>query len=317
MNTPFGQEMASTLSVFFNTDKTYVTVVEPSDKALELKFINATDSPVDLENFDGVQTKRAIKELREILSMTEGMADKLSITIPPESIVVSQFPGSANMDEKTLRQLISLEIRNAYPQFNPEQFSSNLVPIQSIDNTQQMLLATILPREIIKSCFKVFDGYSLEVDSIEISQLNAHSAYLYNYPEKASQNAIFVSVGDQFMDVSILKGGKPAYYNLVNIFDTSKIGESFEEEYNNLIGNIVDSINCAYFFGLGLTKDIYLQLWETAMLLGIEVSRLNAFRMIESNLNNRTREYCSRTQHIYPPCIGASFPAYHQTIKLY
>jgi len=305
------------LSVYFNTDKTYLTVIQPGAKGIEMTYVNSTEHQIDLENMDSLITQRGLDELQGLLDEVDGMADKLTVTIPPESVVVTQIPGDAKMKEDQLRKLIGLEIRHAYPQFNPEQFSSNIIPLANTSKNQNMMLAVIMPREIVKSCLTAFEKSNFDVENIEISQLNAHSAFMYNYPERADQNIIFVSVGEQFMDISVAYKGQPAYYNLLNLPDKSEIGAAFEEEFNNITANVADGIQAAFFFGNGLDKDIYLSLWETAMLLGIEVQRLNAFRMVTTELPERVRQYCSRTQHIFPPCIGGSFPAYHKRISLY
>lgn len=308
--------MKRTLSIFFNIDRTYVTITEPNEKGLELLYLNSTNNNIDLENIDDDYAQRGVKELEVLLSSFDVEIDKISITIPAESVMVSQFPGRQGMEESELRKLISLEIRNAFPTFNPDDFTSNIVPLERRLDGQSLMLAVIIPKQIILSCIDILKAYDLPIENIEISQLSAHSAFLYNYPEMINNNVIIIGVQDQFMDVSIISNGKPIYYDLVSLSDKNDIGAVFEAEYEKLITTAVDHIDHAYFFGTGLTRDMYIAVWETSMLLGINVGRLNAFRMMTTNLNARDREYCSRTMHIFPPCIGASFPSYHERIKL-
>ncbi|MCX6148577.1 MAG: hypothetical protein NTW25_15190 [Candidatus Kapabacteria bacterium] len=308
--------MKRTLSVFFNIDRTYVTITEPNEKGIELLYLNSTDTNIDLENLDDDFAQVGIEDLEALLKPIEIEVDRICVTIPAESVLVSQFPGRPGMEESELRKLVSLEIRNAYPTFNPDDFTSNVIPLAQRQDGQSLMLAVIMPKQIIMSCIDILKVYDLPIENIEISQLNAHSAFLYNYPEMMDKNVIIIGVQDQFMDVSVISAGKPIYYDLVSLGDKSEIGNVFEAEYEKLTKTAIQNIDCAYFFGTGLTRDMYISVWETSMLLGIGIGRLNAFRMITTKLDSRDREYCSRTMHIYPPCIGSSFPAYHEKIKL-
>ncbi len=308
--------MKRTLSIFFNIDRTYVTITEPDEKGLKLIYLNSTENNIDLENIEDDFAQEGIQELVSLLSTIEMGIDKISVTIPAESVMVSQFPGKHGMEESELRKLISLEIKNAFPTFNPDDFTSNIVPLAKRLDGQSLMLAVIIPKQIIMSCIEILKIYDLPIENIEISQLSAHSAFLYNYPEMIDKNVIIIGVQDQFMDVSVISNGQPIYYDLVSLSDKNEIGAVFESEYGKLISIAVEQIDHAFFFGIGLTRDMYIAAWETSMLLGINVGRLNAFRMITTDLDARDREYCSRTMHIFPPCIGSSFPAYHERIKL-
>ncbi len=48
----------------------------------------------------------------------------------------------------------------------------------------------------------------------------------------------------------------------------------------------------------------------------IEIDKLNAFRMVKTTISDRAREYCSRTSHIFPPCIGGFMPFVSNEVKL-
>jgi hypothetical protein len=309
--------MGKTLSVFFNIDRTYVSIVEPTEKGLDLCYLKATQNSIDLENIDAPMSQIGIEELMEIVAGRTEDLDKIDITIPSESVVVSQFPGSPNIGNNELKQLISLEIRQAYPQVNPEEFSTNIIPMDFRKDGSYMMLAVIIPNVIIRNVLEILRPFDLPINNIEISQLNSHSAFLYNYPERQNQTIAIVGVQDQFMDISIIKNNNPMYYNLISLDEKTKIGEAIEKEHERIVESIVDTVDAAYFFGTGLTKELYLNVWETSMLLNMEVGRLNAFRMLTTSLDDRDREYASRTMHLYPPSIGASFQPYHKRLKLY
>lgn len=309
--------MKRILSVFFNIDRTYITIVEPNEKGLELVYLNSTETNIDLENIEDEFSQEAVQEFISLLKTIEVEITNITVTIPAESVLVSQFPGRPGMEENEMRKLISLEIKHAYPQFNAEDFSSNIIPMERRLDGQLLMLAVIIPKQIVYSCLEILSVFNLPIENIEISQLNSHTSFLYNYPEHQDKTIAIMGVQSNFMDISVIHKGKPMYYDLVSLPDKNAIGEVFETEYNKIIASVVDKIDMAYFFGTGLTRDMYIAAWETSMLINIGFGRLNTFRMMTTQFDTRDREYCSRTMHIYPPCIGGSFPAYHEKIKLY
>ncbi len=308
--------MNSALSIFFNVDRVYVAQVEFASKGMILKYVNSTKNRIDLENTENDTSRQGIEELTEILNEINFSGGKVSATIPAESVLVTQFPGNTDMKASDLRQLLQLEIRQGYPQFNFDDFSSIMVPLLASPGQNSMMKAVIIPKQIYSAVGDILKPLNKPVDKIEISQLNAHSAFLYNYPERMDENIALFGVQSQFVDISVIVGGQLAYYELTALPDPSKLAEVVETEITKIMENHIDSINAAFFFGSGLTKDQYLSVWETSMLLGFESGRLNAFRMMESDLSRREKEYCSRTMHIFPPCIGGCIPAYHKRVRL-
>lgn len=309
--------MSQILSIFFNIDRTYLSVTEPTTKGLSLSYVNSTLNYIDLENLDDNGSLKGIEELDLILSNLDFTIDKIDVTIPAESVLVTQFPGRTGMSEIELRELIALEIRQAYPQFNPNDFSSNLIPMGDRLDGQSMMLAVIIPFEIVKSVHKILGKYDIPINNIEISQLNAHNSYLYNYPENIYKTTAIVGVQNNFIDLSIIKNMKPIYYDLISFTDKNQIGILLLEEFDILNTSVANDIEDIFFFGTGLTNDVLTVAEQTFEGTGINHKRLNAFRMVITKLTEREIEYCSRTMHIYPPCIGGSFKAYHDRIKLY
>lgn len=307
--------MKNALSVFFGIDRTYVSVMRPTPKGLALDFIDATRNAVDLENPFDDASKAGEMELNEFIEENKDKVEKINVTIPAEMVFVTQFPGQPGMSVDELRQLVDLEIRQAFPQFNPEEFVTTITPMEQTKDGIHMMMATIVQRDILDTIKEIFQN-KMPVQDIEISQLNAHSSFLYNYPEAANKTIMIFGIQEQFIDVSIVKNTKPAYYNLLSLSNPDKLGEMFEEEFNKVKETTVEQIDGAYFFGMGLTKELYFHAWETSMAIGLETGRMNAFRMVTTDLDKRRKDYCSRIMHIAPPCIGAHIPAYHERIRL-
>ncbi|MFP4528444.1 MAG: hypothetical protein ACLFQX_07835 [Candidatus Kapaibacterium sp.] len=309
--------MKTALSVFFNIDRTYLTFVRNTPDGLSLEYINSTKGYIDLEDLRSESSKKGAAELQEILGQISEPPDRLSVTIPAEIVYVSQFPGRQGMKPQELRQLVGLEIRQAYPGMNYEDFVTNIYPMRAGKSGKDMMMAVIISKEIIKSCEKLLETTGRHIDNIEISHMNAHTAFLYNYPDRHDQNVALLGIQENFIDVSVLEKSHPVYYNLLSVNNMDQLSEMLEEEFNRIRENYVDQIDTAFFFGASLTKELYLQMWETAMLIGFEAGRLNAFRMMSTKLDERARDYCVHTSHIYPPSIGGALPSYHKKIKLY
>lgn len=308
--------MKATLSVFFGVDRTYATVMTPTAKGLTLDFVDATRNPIDLENEDDEISQAGLMELNEFIDKVEKDVEKVSVTIPAEISFVTQFPGQKDMPKEELNQLVDLEIKQAFPQFNPEEFVTTVTPMEPTKDGTNMMMASIVQRDILDSIANIFQN-KLAIQNIEISQLNTHSSFLYNNPEAANKTIMILGVQEQFIDVSIIKNSKPAYYNLLSLSNPDSLGELFEEEFNKVLQTTVDQVDGAYFFGVGLTKDLYFKAWETSMAIGLETGRMNCFRMVESSLDKRVKDYCSRTMHILPPCVGGHIPPYHERIRLF
>lgn len=306
-------KIEKSISLFFNIDRVYVAVLERQDNNINLAYVDATDHVVDIEHPESESNNAGINELTDILADLE-LPEKINVSLPCESILVTSFPSRANITQKEIVQLVNLEVRQIYPQFELEQFSVIVNPLTPTKDNKHFMIASIIDNQILQSTKEFLKGFGVELGKVEISQFAAHNAFAFNYPEIADKNILLASVQNQFIDISVLSKNKPAYYNLLAYAAPDKIPEVFEAECNKITENIVTHIDYAFFFGSGLTKEINMALWETSMLFGFETKRLNPFRMMTSSLDARTKEYCSRVFHLYPAVIGVNFPSLHERI---
>lgn len=305
-----------TLSVFLNVDSIYITIINVEDNKAILEYINSTNHHLDLENTDSPESQNALKEMDVILSNLPFKLDRLTITIPAESIFISKFPGQLSFSKEQLQQLVKLELRNAYPKLNYEDFVINATTIKPELNQKESMLGMIYLKSDIEFLENWFKKYNLNIDNIEISPLAAYSSFMFNYPEMRDNTIFLIGYQGKFVDFSIHKNGETLYYNINLVTDANLIGELTEKEFNKITENAASQIDACYFYGSCLNKNITLSLWETSMMLGIlEAKRLNPLRMITPNLDKRHIEYCSRTFHIYPPCIGSALKSWHNLIK--
>jgi len=207
--------MSKTVSVFYNIDRTYVTLVEMKDDGLELLYLNATDNRIDLENIESDESMLGVQELSSILYEIGDDINRVSITLPADNVFVSKVPGDDDLSVQDIKKLVNFEIRQNFPQFTFEDFSTTVVPLAPMLNGKKMLLCVIVPNDILSTATQLLKDLNLPfVNSIDISQINAHNAFRYNYPELWDKNVVLASIQNKFIDISLSKNGVPGYYNL-------------------------------------------------------------------------------------------------------
>lgn len=309
--------MNTALTVFFNTDRTYFALVEPGPKGLVLKYLNATEHPVDLEDTLSETSAAGIREINEILPQIP-RPDKVYVSLPQQNMFISRIPGNLNMSKDHLKKLVEFEIHGAYPQFNSKDFTSIVVELGPKLDKQEMLLVEIIPNNVILTTEVILAPLELPIECFDVSQMNIHSALLYNYPEEAEKAIAVMSFQDQFIDLSVIVNRIPIYYSLIKFNSPSDLPNILEEEFGKLMTDYIDYIETDYLCGSALTNEIVDVI--TAKLADFLMfgKRCNAFRMVSPapELSQRMKDYCSRTQHIFSACIGAAIPPYHKRIVL-
>ncbi len=310
--------MSKTLSVFFSTDRTYVTLTEKKNNNIELNHIDSTNHAINFDQYSDIDSFKSSKELTRILEKidTQNIA-RIAISLPGSNALVTQFPGSEDMSRDNVRKLVGLEIRQAYPQFKFADFSTNVIPLGERKTGENLMVAVIISKQDYEICRELLQNIHHTIDHVEISQINAHSAFMHNYPEFADKNAALFGLQDKFVDISLIRNGKPRYFNLASMPSEENIREICESELDNILKLCCDRIDHAFFFGIGLNKDIFDIGKRVTGEKGINAQRLNAFRMLSTKMDERTRKYCERTAHIYPPCIGGSVPYDINRYKFY
>ncbi len=309
--------MSKILSVYFSSERTYFTLSELSSKGLQLLYINSTEVPIDLEDIETDNSVLGTQELEIHLSGIAQDIDRITVTISAENALISQIPGGDDISEEDLKNLIKLEINQAYPNLKFEDFTTHVYPLDAKKDGSKMMMAAIVPKKIYENAKKVLITAGKPVQNIEISQINAQNAFLFNYPELVEAPVVLLGIDKQFVDISIMKDSKPLYYNLARIKDSTKLGEVCKKEFEKILEEYVENIQSAYFFGPGLNKEILENTQKEIGALVYQSGRFNAFRMVSTELDDREKEYCSRLLHIFPPCIGGSMPSYFERIKLF
>ncbi|HYF02061.1 MAG TPA: hypothetical protein VEC36_01700, partial [Patescibacteria group bacterium] len=86
-----------------------------------------------------------------------------------------------------------------------------------------------------------------------------------------------------------------------------------EREMQKLLAEYVPFIDAAFLFGSGLTKPM---LEAAQSVIPVQVERLNSFRMMKPELDDRARQYASRVAHIFPACVGGGLPPMQESMLI-
>ncbi len=302
--------MESILSVYFGTDRTYIGLLGQGKKGAELLYVNSVPSTVKDEN----DYLDVLMELEAFLPAIASEAKHLQMCVPAENVFVHQFPAVARANTEQIKSLLQFELKQAYPGHTLDDFTTVIYPLAQTADGRTMMVAVLIDKKYLMACEFVLGVTALPLERTSVSQFAIHSALLYNYPDCKDKSVVIFTVQDAFIDVSILKKGQLAYYNLISLPNRKDLGEVCNAEIEKILGNNIASfIDEAFLLGPGLTKASFS---AAENVISLPVRRLNAFRMMTAGVSDREREYCARTAHLYPPCIGSALPDIHQADEI-
>lgn len=305
--------MEPVISVFLDSERTYIALLEPDSKGYSLAYINSTEKPIDFTELGATGASAAVEELHSVFMEIAGAATKVSISLPMESVFAHQFPAPEDMSEKNVRELVQFEISQHFPQQIADAFTSVVYTLHPRLDGVRMMLAVIVDNTMMEQARELVAPLMADADRIEFAQLAAHNAYRYNYPDEKGTSFMIVGVQKKYLDVSVVHKGELAYYHLVPFSNKEKVGELCEAELQKILDEYVPFVDGVFFFGSQLTHSV---VEAAATVLSIPARRLNAFRMITTTLGERERAYCTRVAHVFPPCIGGVVPALQQAMEL-
>ncbi len=308
--------MRTNLSIYFRTDNTYLALIERQPKGLCLKYINSTSYPIDLDNPESHNSKKGLDEFFDIIEKLPEKYNFVSIALPLESVLITQFPARPKISKDEIMSIVNIEMRQIYPQFDPTQFPTYLFQLKERKNSP-FYLAVIIPRNIYENVKKITTKLNQLVEKIEISQVNSHSALLYNYPEYFNKNVGVFNIQEGFIDFSVINGKQFIAYSLIKYGKLEEIPDLMIRNLEGIGKEMGIEFDSCFLFGISLTRDLFKTIASKLSKHIPTINKLNPLRMFTANLSQRERDYCARIAHILPPCIGASIPVYHNRIKIY
>ncbi len=306
--------MEPTIAVYFDLDRTFIALMEPDSKGQSLAYVNSTTRALDLASGkDAAGYADAHQELQDTLLEIAGAAFRITVSVPMESVFVHQFPAPAALSTEEIQKLVRFEIDQHFPDENPEHFESQAFQLCPRLDESQMMQAVIMDRDVRKLVEESLQILGGNIERIEVAQHSAHNAFVYSYPEVSDKTVFIIGIQRKYLDVSVLKNGQAAYYQIVPFNSNDEIPGACETELRKVLEEYVPYVDEAYIFGAYLLNDI---LQAIRSELSIPVHRFNAFRMITTTLGERERSYCSRVAHVFPPCIGSALSQVQEGIRI-
>lgn len=295
------------LTVFFNSDKVYSGIFERNNKGLTLLDLSSTLDPVDLDDIDDEYSKRAINQLNRNLTKTEHKIEELNVILNNESAFWTIIPGALDMDKSKLKQLLELEIKRNNNSFEITDFIYRIYPYGLKDeDDSEMLFVVFIRKNIIENCKKALEITGLEIGYITMAQIASQNTIEYNYPDTSHLYHLLINVEDSFCDISLSNSNVTYFYDLLRNDTDENLIDSIRNEITKLRENGLSTGN-ALVMGANLKKTLLDNLSDS---LSLEVKRLNSFRFVRADIDDRLRDYCIRTSHIYSPVIGGSLNSF-------
>lgn len=296
-----------TLTVFFNSDKVYSGIFERNKKGLTLLDLSSTLDPANLDDIDSDLSKKAISQLNRNLGSTDHKIEELNVVLNNESTYWTIVPGSMSDSESELKEILELEIKNKSKSFEISDFSFRIYPYGQKDEfDSEMLFVVLIRKGVIENCKKILEITGLEINYITMSQITSQNTVEYNYPDTSHLYDVIINVEDSFCDISLSNNNTFYYYDLLKNDNDYQLVEDIKKEIEKLKEQGLSPGN-ALVIGTSLTKSFLDKLTDA---LNLEVKRLNAFRFVRANIDERLREYCIRTSHIYAPVVGGALNSF-------
>ncbi len=302
------------LSLFFDVQRTYAALTRNNDGTRELLYINSTEHSISNANLSEGLNSAGVEEFKALLNNIDSIPDEISITLPNSNFVVTQIPYRDAMTGDELKELIGLEIKHHFE--NSDIFKLNCILTPFFDNKKSgdYIFLTLFEKTINSIINDLFPSGRI-VTGIQTSQFATLNSFIYNYPELNDSSVILFGIYENEIEIALMQQGKPVtiYYKLYST--PNDLLQTVISEYNNLSNEFSGAQYRVFTYGNKLNAGI---LEKLDLSIGkSNVSRLNAFRKFTTNLDDRTKRYCSRTAHIYPATIGGVLPDFTEHILLF
>lgn len=295
------------LSVFFNSDKVYTGIFKRDAKGLSLLDVASSLDPIDLDDLDSELSQKGISQITRNLSSTPHKIEEVNVILNNDNAFWTIVPGSLSMDKEKLKSILELEIRNNANSFDINDFSFRIYPYGRKDEfDSEMLFVIFIRKDIIENCKTALAITGLDINYISIAQISTQSTIEYNYPDTSHLYDMLINVEDSFCDISLSNQNLTYFYDLVKNENPQALIGKISQEIATLHDNGLSPGN-VLAIGTNLKKD-FLDNLNSA--LTIEVKRLNSFRFVRADIDQRLKDYCIRTSHIYAPVVGGALNSF-------
>lgn len=309
--------MKRVLSIFFNTDRTYITKILNNSDGLKLEYLNATNTPIDLDSLHTDEQTQAFDEIDNIIENCGNDFDNISIIFPADSLLISHMPSKKGITKEEIMELIVIELKRTFPNLNITNFQIQVFQLNENKSKINKQIAVVYQNNDLSVFEQYFSKYGKKINFPYVSQIAAANCFMYNYPELHNKNVAIVGIQNNYIDFCVISNGNFVYFGLENYSTSDQIPTALESQIEKAMSEIVDDLaGGIYYYGRDINQQTFINCWETAMIFGAEGKRLGTFRMLKSDLGERDIEYTIKTAQYYAPCIGAAIPLYFDSIIL-
>ncbi len=305
--------METNLSLSFESNATYIAVLEKREIGLHLKYLDIAN-PIDIENIQNPFFKENLDKLLEKIKLIPHDYHFVNISIPLELTFVTQFFSRPNFSKAEVLSLVNIEIRQIFPQYNPEHFPTYVFRLRERKNNP-FFLAVIIPKKIYENIKLITSSLKKLTEKIEINHINAQNALLYNYPENKNDVIGLFNIQENFIDFSLFINNEIISYNLLKYSSAKDLPQQVFETIGSTAKEFNINFDGIFLCGNSLTRTIFENIKAKLSAQIRNVKRLNALRMVTTEIDSRTREIAAKIAHILPSCIGACIPSYFERFK--
>jgi hypothetical protein len=291
-------------SLYFGKYNLLLAVLERTDNCYNLQYIKKLNNILDLKTFSLEDSETTINEISQILSQFS--ISGFFVTLNPDYYIVAQIPGCIEKNKDEFLKLVNLSIEQHYSNKDINDFRIKSIPINSVP---PMEFVTIINNDIIIAIKNLIAMFECEIIDINPEHISAINSFNFNYPEKNTETIILVQLLNNILEFIIISNNQILGFTYSILEKDIPVSKIVENELSHIAKNYnLKDINCIYFYGDKLNKQEYLDYWKAGMIISQDCRRLNPFRLINSNLEKRDKDYCIHMFQMYVLCIGGALP---------
>lgn len=301
-------EKKITASIYFDRYNTFIIIIEYNAQYSKLVYINILDA-IKLKDIKEKEIKENIIYIIDMILEYNKNISNITLILSNDYYDMMLFPGNIEQIDDNTRRLIMFEF-NKYFLDNKkiDDFYINLVDCISIKRiSKKMLYATLLPKQLVTELKNIFIQKGIKDIKVNYEWVSVINNFIYNYPENYNKNSCLVSVNDNFIEFILISNFRLVGYESLNRTDNT-IAQLIEQKLKECLNSFhISKIHNLYLYGYGLYKNDLLECQKLIQKPDLEVRRFNPFRMLETNLDKRNIEYCSRVFQLFAASISNDF----------
>ncbi|MFM2133342.1 MAG: hypothetical protein RL156_623 [Bacteroidota bacterium] len=296
--------MEATLSVVFHENTALCAVFEPQRKGWQLADIAEFSGTLDVLSSAFTETSVGLQLEKYIRSVAPKIKD-VRVVLPASAVVSLFIPYVPASSLDNILGLLELEILQNAPETSINSYRASFFPMRSLSDNGSLLLA-VLNRKLAENNIREMLARVGVLDcEFVVRHLAAHSAYLYSYPDRATETTILVNMDHSLCDISVLQKKSTLMFKTIPYGKDSTACDVIVDECERNLLRRVETPPAVIVYGDALTPGHLAELERRLGTLVQSVQRLNAFRMCTTVLDEQHRSFASRMAHRFAANVGS------------